>query len=220
MGFDLTHCLLYRIPVTRTPRNPRGFSIPLLNSSIDVLCTSMATPRHYRGFWGRATGEALYELADFLSWNRGDWVAFERWLDLIERRENKKRQTVKRTSLRARLTRLIHRRAVESKKINGKILVRLSDDGWRAARVKKIQGITASCRNGYCIVTFDIPEKNRHSRNAFRSFLKQSGFEQLQRSVWVHRKDVTTIVAALIDELRIDQWVTVAEGKLVATAFK
>ena len=36
------------------------------------------------------------------------------------------------------------------------------------------------------IVFFDIPEKFRERRDAFRNFLKQLGFIEIQKSVWVH----------------------------------
>ena len=36
------------------------------------------------------------------------------------------------------------------------------------------------------LVTFDIPEQFRSSRNALRSVLRMAGFEQVQQSVYVH----------------------------------
>lgn len=99
-------------------------------------------------------------------------------------------------------------------------MIKLTDDGWRFARAKKIKRVTAPCKGGFCMVTFDIPESHRHVRNMFRRFLKQSGFELLHKSVWVHRREVTALVAAVVDELKIRPWVTVAEGKLVVSAFK
>lgn len=36
------------------------------------------------------------------------------------------------------------------------------------------------------LVTFDIPERFRSSRNALRSVLRMAGFEQVQQSVYVH----------------------------------
>lgn len=176
--------------------------------------------RGYRGFWGLETGTALEELADFLSWKKDDWVEFTRWLDILEQRDRMKKKKLKRQTLRERLCKLVRREAVQTKLVNGKLMVKLTNDGWRFARAKKIKSVVAPCKSGYCFVTFDIPENNRHARNAFRQFLKQGGFEQLQKSVWVHRRDVTALVAAVVDELGIRPWVTVVEGKLVISAFK
>ncbi len=39
-------------------------------------------------------------------------------------------------------------------------------------------------------VSFDIPEKNRDARDAFRAELKILGFKELQKSLWVYPHDV------------------------------
>ena len=39
------------------------------------------------------------------------------------------------------------------------------------------------------LVIFDIPHLQRTERNAFRSKLKELGFCQLQKSVWIHAFD-------------------------------
>jgi len=44
----------------------------------------------------------------------------------------------------------------------------------------------ASWDGRWRIVFFDIPEKFRERRDIFRNFLKQLGFIEIQKSVWVH----------------------------------
>jgi DNA-binding transcriptional regulator PaaX len=36
------------------------------------------------------------------------------------------------------------------------------------------------------VITFDIPESNRSTRDALRKIVRELGFQQLQRSVWIH----------------------------------
>lgn len=174
----------------------------------------------YQGFWGIKTGQTLEAIADFLSWNKDDWIAFEKVLDQLEKPRNGSAQKqMPRPAFQKKVRDLLKRGAVIKKRVGSRVLISLSDDGWRYARARRIQRVSAACRNGFVIVTFDIPEKFRRERNLLRQFLKQSGFEQLHRSVWVHRRDVAVLVAEVIAELRLRPWVTVAEGKLIVSDF-
>lgn len=179
----------------------------------------MSEPR-YQGFWGMKTGDTLLAIANFLTWKKEDWVSFERVLDELEKNNKKvKRGRVKRYSLRQRLKDLLKRGAVVEKRVGDKVLLCLSDEGWRCARARQIRRVVADCRNGFVIVTFDVPEKRRRERNLLRRFLKQSGFEQLHRSVWAHRRDVAPLVAEVVSDLKLRPWVTVIEGKLIISDF-
>lgn len=60
-----------------------------------------------------------------------------------------------------------------------------------------------------CLVSFDIPEHVRKSRNVLRSFLKEADFEQVHRSVWRTKYDVVKPLKELIDNLGIGDWVKV-----------
>lgn len=50
------------------------------------------------------------------------------------------------------------------------------------------------------IVTFDIPEQQKKLRESLRRTLKNSGFKQLQRSVWISPFDVLDDVEKLVDD--------------------
>lgn len=65
-----------------------------------------------------------------------------------------------------------------------------------------------------CIVLFDVPESERVARNMFRNFLKECGFRQLQRSVWVCRKDVADLVARFVRSNKLTPWIQVIEGRV------
>lgn len=175
----------------------------------------------YRGFWGIQTGQTVVAIADFLSWDKSDWLRFTSLLDELEKKDKRrKRDKNVRQILRERMYKLIRRGAIKTKIVDGQVLIRLTDDGWRFARANKIRSITVPCRGGYCLVTFDIPERYRRARNSLRRFLKQCGFEQLHKSVWAHRRDVTSLVVAVIRDLKLTPWVTVIEGKLIESAFE
>ncbi|MEX0748735.1 MAG: CRISPR-associated endonuclease Cas2 [Candidatus Saccharimonadales bacterium] len=49
-------------------------------------------------------------------------------------------------------------------------------------------GEPAKLKDGrYLVVAFDIPETDRHKRRFIRTLLRELGFEQVQKSVWVSR---------------------------------
>lgn len=60
-----------------------------------------------------------------------------------------------------------------------------------------------------CIVSFDIPEHVRASRDVLRAFLKEADFEQVHRSVWRTKYDVIQPLKVLIKNLEIGDWVKV-----------
>ena len=53
------------------------------------------------------------------------------------------------------------------------------------------------------IVVFDVPERERRKRDVLRFELISSGFEQLQKSVWIADRPVTEEFIALLDNLRL-----------------
>lgn len=62
------------------------------------------------------------------------------------------------------------------------------------------------------LVIFDIPEQKRAVRNLFRRRLKDWGFKNWQKSVWVGRHNVTDKLKQLIANLGIKDWVAVVES--------
>lgn len=53
------------------------------------------------------------------------------------------------------------------------------------------------------LVIFDIPEKERKKRNTIRAELVASGFDQLQKSVWIGHRALPEEFIALIDDLSL-----------------
>lgn len=76
---------------------------------------------------------------------------------------------------------------IETKR--GQTYVRLTKEGEREAgryQINKLQiKIPKKWDGKWRVVIFDIPEKEKIRRNAFRGKLKELGFFSLQKSVWV-----------------------------------
>jgi hypothetical protein len=53
------------------------------------------------------------------------------------------------------------------------------------------------------VVTFDVPEKRRSTRDRLRGYMHAYGFKKLQSSVWVFPHDCEEVLALIKAELRI-----------------
>ena len=62
------------------------------------------------------------------------------------------------------------------------------------------------------VVIFDVPETKRAVRDHLRRRLKDWGFRQWQRSVWVSKMNVTDKLRQLITKLEVDDFVAVIES--------
>lgn len=65
------------------------------------------------------------------------------------------------------------------------------------------------------IVIWDIPEKRRIARDLLRHKLKWLGFNQLQKSIWVTKKNCTPLLRDFVKQLGIEEWVRVIESNNV-----
>ncbi len=77
------------------------------------------------------------------------------------------------------------------------------------------------------LILFDIPSEERTKRNAFRSFVQQSGAVMLQKSVWLFPFDCSERIALLRnifnlpeDELRLVIVESIGEDKKFRTHFR
>ncbi len=53
------------------------------------------------------------------------------------------------------------------------------------------------------IISYDIPENNRHNRDYFRHTIERWGFKKVQKSLWVYPFDCREEIAVLAEELNI-----------------
>lgn len=65
----------------------------------------------------------------------------------------------------------------------------------------------------YRLVLFDVPENKRSIRDLFRRKLKEWGFRNWQKSVWVSKRNATGKLRKLISELEVEKWVAVIEAR-------
>ena len=57
------------------------------------------------------------------------------------------------------------------------------------------------------MVTFDIPERQRESRNAVRAILKRAGFVKLQHSVWIFPHECEELAQLIKEDTRLSRHV-------------
>lgn len=77
------------------------------------------------------------------------------------------------------------------------------------AKMKIIDQLTsnASQSKKYHLVSFDIPEAKRINRDQFRRAIKRMGFIQIQKSLWVSRKNVGEFVEMAAEEYKVSDYV-------------
>ncbi len=66
----------------------------------------------------------------------------------------------------------------------------------------------------YCLVTFDIPENTKVTRQYFRKKLRQFGFKQHHLSVWISNHDVVDEMNTYVRMLKATKWVTVFRAEM------
>ncbi|OGE32914.1 hypothetical protein A3C59_01780 [Candidatus Daviesbacteria bacterium RIFCSPHIGHO2_02_FULL_36_13] len=96
-----------------------------------------------------------------------------------------------------------------------KLVARLTDSGKDKVLWEKIKSDDEKWDGKWRIVIWDIPEKRRKARDLLRYKLKWLGFKQLQKSIWVTKKDCTEMLRDYINKLGIKEWVRVIEAENV-----
>ncbi len=93
------------------------------------------------------------------------------------------------------------------------LVLKLTEKG---QKLSKLQFILDQEWDGlYRIVVFDIPEQYQKVRRQLRIQLKEWEFHQLQKSVWVTKKNVLKELRDFTNSVKIDKWVKVFEAKLI-----
>lgn len=153
------------------------------------------------------TGKLLLFLADWLDFNsRFSWRNFSamsddprihrhrKWLEkcLGNKREKEKLYNAFQSLKRSRF--------LQEKVLNNVCGYILSNKGKNRVFSLKIKQLNKEKNkdNAWLMVLFDIPEKLRKSRDFFRHSLRELGFEQLQKSVWVTPYNVASELEKLI----------------------
>lgn len=146
--------------------------------------------------------------------------AVGRWMNGEKVFERMKKKKTKGKAVPARhwkyyYERLKRRGLVQDRTVGNRVMIRLTDEGFTSVWRTRIRaGKSAAQGSNVCVVIFDIPEKQRHARDAFRYFLKQCDFKQLQRSVWSCPQTMAREVIAFVKHLKLERWVRVIEGQV------
>lgn len=175
--------------------------------------------RRYQGFTRQSDAFLLklFELAlEYPQQKLIDWLdgrAFEEKLKTVKVKE----KAVPRHRWNVVIKRFEAQGWLKQKKIRDRLVVHLTHEGVRRAWQLRIRCASIAQRKSdkrVCVVVFDIPEDYRNARDNLRYFLKESGFAQLQRSVWVCPSAVTSDIISFAKHLKIQPWVRVISGTL------
>ena len=127
-----------------------------------------------------------------------------------------KRKRETKITRRAILRRLQKQNLIKTKKVGDKIMVTLCNHGQHERLRLLIAETRKKLPTGtYCLVSYDIPEKTRVIRLAFRNLLKFGRFKQLHRSVWICRFDVADIIQEFINQTNSKKWIVVFNSSKV-----
>ena len=91
----------------------------------------------------------------------------------------------------------------------------LTEDGRRRAEAADLERLSIrrlqKWDNKWRIALFDIPESDKQARDHLTAKLKEIGFVQLQRSVWVHPFPCQEEVSAITHQYDVSRFVTYVE---------
>lgn len=122
--------------------------------------------------------------------------------------------TVKKPTLSQAIRRLRNNGLLEQEKSHeGEVALRLTQIG------RDFIGVKEEWDGKYRVIVWDIPENKRRLRDLLRRKLKEWEFKDLQKSVWVSKRNVANKLRKLILELEMEKWVVVFESDDSSLAF-
>jgi len=119
-------------------------------------------------------------------------------------------------SKRKQLYELKRRKLVEAQRQGERMMVRLTDKGYREVLRAELRDTKRKCASGVCLVTFDIPESQKIVRDTFRRLLRECGFKKLHHSVWFTENDVMAPMCVFVEVNKLAPWVHVFVGNIVS----
>ena len=169
------------------------------------------------------TRQLLSSLSEHLGEQKHLWIAFGvGMVDLRYRRtlmgggaEAVHRRLIwdKQKECKELLRALQRQQWIAMRSIGDRVCISLTKKGDALLRKERIR-TAPRCIGNECVVTiFDIPERQKFVRESFRRFLKECGFVQLQRSVWVSQCNVFVELCDFIRETKSDEWIKVFRVK-------
>ncbi len=126
----------------------------------------------------------------------------------------------KRGALRSTIKRLEKQKLISWKEKDGEVRLTLEEKGKKRVLGYQIDGMrlknTGKWDGLWRVVIFDIPEDNRKAREFFREKLKDLGFQQLQKSVFITRLECKDEIDFLRHSLEISPHVSYILAKDVS----
>lgn len=94
---------------------------------------------------------------------------------------------------------------LKSSEINGQKVIILTDK----AKLRIVDKISSKAHTDgkFRFISFDIPEDLRTKRNQFRRAIKNMGFAQIQKSLWVIDRNITELVETAMREYGVEKYV-------------
>lgn len=142
-------------------------------------------------------------------------------------REFKKQQwedAKKRGALRSTIRRLERQKMIAWKEEDGKLQLILEEKGRKRTLQYKMDALslknTGKWDGMWRVVIFDIPEDSRNAREFFREKLRNLGFQQLQKSVFITRLECKDEIDFLRHSLEISPYVSYILAKDVSSIEK
>jgi hypothetical protein len=129
------------------------------------------------------------------------WKMYQEW-----KNHRKQLNYLKRTQL------------IEARRVGERLLVKLTEKGYRKMLQAQLRGSQRKCTEGVCLVSFDIPESQKVVRNSFRRLLRDCGFKKLHHSVWYTENDVREPLLAFVKMNKLAPWVHIFVGKIVTAS--
>lgn len=105
------------------------------------------------------------------------------------------------------------------KEKNGKFKIKLTNKGRKRILKISLESV-AICKpkswdGKWRIVIFDVPTKFNSAREALRRKMKELGFKQLQKSVWVHPYDCEDEILFVAEIFEVEKYVEVITAEKV-----
>ena len=139
-------------------------------------------------YWLLMTG-AVYLAASSPYFARNLWREYGRWKKYPKKRVSDTFYNLKKQGL------------IEIKKQGQQIYINLTEEGKKKASFLQINDLRINqpkrWDRKWRLVIFDIAQLKKVYREAFRGKLKELGFSQLQKSVWIHPYDCVSEIDVL-----------------------
>jgi len=162
----------------------------------------------------------LFETGKLAVTGKSSYYAIENWRfqapkDKVVEEKRKMRKRFSDALWRLKKSRLV----IVQEKEDGKFLVQLTERGKR--KIREIQFMDLQITKPkkwdgvWRIVIFDIPNTKHKGRNALRDKLKELGFYQLQKSIWVLPYPCEPEIEFIVELFELYPYVNLVEARRI-----